>query len=220
MWWAWCRMNKSVYTLILRLLQKQKHFTFKLVWNAGRFMILVDIWPGSPVKGNKKFHVFCVRAVADRGSHWSLFITICLMFLAIKWTVNTNSRWELSHLTVEQTSSPSCGGVDCPFSPGVPLGTYFRSLWNVKSFPSLEVRKHSLLDCIMLIGLWQSRGGGNRFCLSVLQMTFLWDAALLRWVISGMTNLHVDISGDSDIRLDVLWLLFSFERKVRSPVDQ
>lgn len=118
-----------------------------------------------PCKGEQK--VSCVLCLGCGRQRFTLkpFITICLMFLVIKQTVNTYSRWELSHFTVEQTSSPSCGGVCCPFGPGVPPGPYCRSVWNVKSSPSLEVRKRSLLDCIMLIGLWQSRGGGgNRFC--------------------------------------------------------
>lgn len=141
-----------------------------------------------PCKGEQK--VSCVLCLGCGRQRFTLkpFITICLMFLVIKQTVNTYSRWELSHFTVEQTSSPSCGGVCCPFGPGVPPGPYCRSVWNVKSSPSLEVRKRSLLDCIMLIGLWQSRGGGQSFLLCVLQMTFLWDAALLRWVVLLTNN--------------------------------
>lgn len=107
------------------------------------------------------------------------FTWVCI---AMKQTVNTNSRWRLMHSSGEQTSSPSCGGVNCPFGPGVQPGPHCESVCNVKSCSALEARKRSPLDCIILIDLRLQSGGRNCVYLSVPQMPSLWDATLLRQV--------------------------------------
>lgn len=74
-----------------------------------------------------------------------------------------NQIYDLGFYLHRLPSSPSCGGVNCPFGPGVPPGPYCKSVWKVKSCSSLEVRKLSLLDSIILIGLWLQSGGGIIF---------------------------------------------------------
>ena len=116
--------------------------------------------------------------------HAEALITIIWCLQLLDKQLIPISRWGLTNSTGEMTSTLSSGGANCPFCSVVPPSQYCKSVWNAKSGCSLKVRKLSLLDYILLIcGLFCAAVVEiNCVCLTVPQMTFLWDVTVLRRV--------------------------------------